>query len=68
MSEYRAPLTDMKFVLNNVAGLEDILSLDAYFGMDEELVSAILEESSKFTFRNTCTVEPGRRRTRISLQ
>ena len=49
MSEYRAPLTDMEFVLSNVAGLEDILSLDAYFDMDEELVSAILEESSKFT-------------------
>ena len=49
MSEYRAPLTDMEFVLSNVAGLEDILNLDAYFDMDEELVSAILEESSKFT-------------------
>ena len=49
MSEYHAPLIDMQFVLNRVAGLDEILGLDAYQGMDEELVAAILDESSKFT-------------------
>ena len=49
MSDYLAPLTDMKFVLNHVAGLGEIMNLESFQGMDDELVSAILEESSKFT-------------------
>ncbi len=49
MSEYRAPIDDMQFVLHSVAGLDQILELDEFQGMDQELISAILEESSKFT-------------------
>ena len=49
MSEYQAPTADIQFVLNNIAGLGDILDLDVYEGMDSELISAILEESARFT-------------------
>ncbi len=49
MSEYHAPIDDMQFVLYNVAGLDEILALDEFQGMDRELIAAILDESSKFT-------------------
>lgn len=49
MSEYYAPITDMKFVLNEIAKLDELLELPCYEGIDGELVSAILSESSKFT-------------------
>ncbi|MDE0310139.1 MAG: acyl-CoA dehydrogenase [Acidiferrobacterales bacterium] len=49
MSDYFAPLNDIEFILNHVAGLDSILKLDSYGDLDNELVSAILDESSKFT-------------------
>jgi len=49
MSDYRAPLTDMRFVLKHIAGLDEILNLQHYGGFDEELIAAILDESAKFT-------------------
>lgn len=49
MSEYHAPLDDMQFTLYHVAGLDQILELDDFQGMDRDLISAILDESSKFT-------------------
>ncbi len=49
MSGYRAPIADMRFILNHVVDLTQILSLDAYSGIDDSLVGAILEESAKFT-------------------
>ena len=49
MTDYYAPLSDMKLVLNGVAGLDEILQLPCFDGIDNELVSAVLSESSKFT-------------------
>ena len=49
MSEYHAPIDDMQFVLYSVAGLDQILELDDFQGMDRDLIAAILDESSKFT-------------------
>ena len=49
MSEYRALLKDMEFVLNHVAEIGKILELNVFGEIDEELVSAILDESAKFT-------------------
>lgn len=49
MSEYHAPLDDMQFVLHSIAGLDQILELDDFRGMDRDLIAAILDESSKFT-------------------
>ena len=49
MTDYFAPLSEMKFVLNGVAGLDEILQLPCFNGIDGELVSAVLSESSKFT-------------------
>ena len=49
MSEYHAPIDDMQFVLHHVAGLDEILELDEFQGMDKELITAILDESARFT-------------------
>ncbi|MDR1461955.1 MAG: acyl-CoA dehydrogenase C-terminal domain-containing protein [Azoarcus sp.] len=48
MSTYNAPLADMRFVLDEVAGLKDILSLPDFAEVDADTVDAILEEAAKF--------------------
>jgi len=48
MSTYAAPVRDMRFVLNELAGLEDITGLPGFEETDVELVEAILEEAGKF--------------------
>src|SRR5882672_4323258 len=48
MSAYQAPLKDMRFVLNELAGLGDIAKLPGYQDASPDTVDAILEEASKF--------------------
>src|SRR3990172_9608229 len=48
MSSYVAPLKDMQFVLNELAGLEEVAKLPGYQEATPETVAAILEEASKF--------------------
>ncbi|MDR1661837.1 MAG: acyl-CoA dehydrogenase C-terminal domain-containing protein [Azoarcus sp.] len=48
MSTYNAPLADMRFVLNEVAGLQEILDLPDFAEVDADTVDAILEEAAKF--------------------
>ena len=48
MSAYTAPLKDMKFVLNELAGLADVAKLPGYQEATPDTVDAILEEASKF--------------------
>ncbi|MDR0702142.1 MAG: acyl-CoA dehydrogenase N-terminal domain-containing protein, partial [Azoarcus sp.] len=48
MSTYNAPLADMRFVLNEVAGLQEILGLPDFAEVDADTVDAILEEAAKF--------------------
>lgn len=45
---YQAPVREMEFMLNKVIGLDEINSLPGFEEATEDLVSAILEESSKF--------------------
>src|SRR3954466_9531273 len=45
---YAAPLKDMKFVLNELAGLADVAKLPGYQDATPDTVDAILEEASKF--------------------
>ena len=51
MSTYQAPLKDMKFVLNELAGLEAIAKLPGYEEASPDTVDAILEEAAKFASR-----------------
>src|SRR3989454_1383683 len=48
MSAYRAPLKDMRFVLNELAGLGDVAKLPEFEEATPDTVDAILEEASKF--------------------
>jgi alkylation response protein AidB-like acyl-CoA dehydrogenase len=48
MSTYRAPLTEMHFVLNELAGLAQVAELPGFEEAAPDVVSAILEEAAKF--------------------
>ena len=48
MSAYTAPLKDMRFVLNELAGLSAVAKLPGYEEATPDTVDAILEEASKF--------------------
>jgi alkylation response protein AidB-like acyl-CoA dehydrogenase len=48
MSQYVAPLKEMRFVLNELAGLGEVAKLPGYQDASPETVDAILEEASKF--------------------
>jgi len=45
---YQAPLKDMRFVLKELAGLEEVAKLPGYQDATPDTVDAILEEASKF--------------------
>ncbi|HEY8252977.1 MAG TPA: acyl-CoA dehydrogenase [Burkholderiales bacterium] len=48
MSAYQAPLKDMRFALNDLAGLGEVATLPGYQDATPDTVDAILEEASKF--------------------
>jgi alkylation response protein AidB-like acyl-CoA dehydrogenase len=48
MSEYSAPLDDMRFVLENVVDLAGLAALPGYEHADPETVFGVLEESGRF--------------------
>ena len=47
MSTYRAPLQEMSFVLNELAGLAQVASLPGFEEATADTVSAILEEAAE---------------------
>ncbi len=48
MSTYRAPLAEMLFVLNDLAGLDQVAALPGYEEATPDVASAILDEAAKF--------------------
>ena len=48
MSQYHAPLAEMEFVLNELAGLEQVSQLPGFEEATPDVATAILEEASKF--------------------
>ena len=44
---YTAPLADMRFVLEEVAGLDELAALPGYEAADRDLVDAVLDEAAK---------------------
>lgn len=47
MPDYRAPLEDMQFVLNEIAGMDAVRELPGCEEATEDMVTAILEEAAK---------------------
>src|SRR5262245_64857324 len=48
MSAYHAPLQEMMFVLNDLAGLAQVASLPGFEEATPDTVGAILDEAAKF--------------------
>ena len=48
MSIYQAPLSEMRFVMNELAGLDQVAKLPGYEEAAPDVVAAILQEASKF--------------------
>ncbi|HEY2907115.1 MAG TPA: acyl-CoA dehydrogenase family protein, partial [Vicinamibacterales bacterium] len=48
MSQYRAPLVEMRFVMNDLAGLAEVAKLPGFEDAAPDIVEAILEEADKF--------------------
>ena len=46
MSDYRAPVKDMQFVISELAGLAEIAALPGYEEATPDLVEAVLEEAA----------------------
>jgi len=49
MSEYKAPIKDMLFVLRELAGLDQVAKLPGCEDVNEDLVRQILEENGRFS-------------------
>jgi len=47
MSSYAAPLSDIQFVLEEIAGLEDLSQLPGYEAASRDTVSAVIEEAGR---------------------
>jgi 3-(methylthio)propanoyl-CoA dehydrogenase len=47
MTTYNAPLRDMKFVINELAGLENLTALPGYEELSTDIAEAVLEEAAK---------------------
>ncbi len=48
MTEYHAPLKDMRFALRELAGLDGVLELPAYETIDGDTVDQVLEGAGNF--------------------
>ena len=48
MSDYTAPIRDMKFVMKELAGLDEVARLPGFEEATDDLVDAVLEEAGKF--------------------
>ena len=48
MSQYQAPLAELQFVLNELAGLDQVAQLPGYEEATADVATAILEEAAKF--------------------
>ena len=48
MSDYTAPVRDMRFVLEHLAGLPELAELDAFAHADPDMVASLLEEAGRF--------------------
>jgi alkylation response protein AidB-like acyl-CoA dehydrogenase len=46
---YRAPVEDFRFVFEHIAGMPELLKLDAFSAVESDLIDAVLEENARFT-------------------
>ncbi len=46
--EYRAPVSDIKFLLHEIIGMSDIIALKQFSDFDDQTINAIIDESARF--------------------
>ena len=68
MSQYRAPLADMQFVMNELAGLAEVTALPGFEDATPDTVAAILEEADKFATERPRPAQPRRRPRRCAAR
>ena len=61
MSTYHAPLADMQFVMNELAGLDQVRELPGFEDATPDTVAAILEEAAKFATERARPAQRDRR-------
>ena len=44
MTDYRAPTTDMRFTIEHVVGLDELVALDRFAHIESDLLSGVLDE------------------------
>ncbi len=49
MSDYRAPIKDMRFVMDEIAGFKQLSQIPAFAEATPDMADAILDEAAKFT-------------------
>jgi hypothetical protein len=62
MTDYTAPVRDIRFVLEHVTPLGELTKLDAFSHADPELVHGLLEEAGRFLVPGDRADQPRRRR------
>jgi alkylation response protein AidB-like acyl-CoA dehydrogenase len=65
MSDYRAPVKDMRFVMDELAGFKELSQLPGYEDATPDLADAILEEAAKFAGEVLAPAQPDRRQGRL---
>ena len=48
MTDYSAPLSDMRFAIRELAGLSEILELKAFADVSDDVVDQVLDEAARF--------------------
>jgi 3-(methylthio)propanoyl-CoA dehydrogenase len=48
MTEYRAPMNDIGFVLDNLVDLDELCQLEAFSHLDPDTIKGVLEENARF--------------------
>src|SRR3989304_4819470 len=58
MSEYRAPIDDMRFVLSHVAGLDRLAAIERFAHADAATVAGLLGEAGRFASEGIAPLNP----------
>ena len=48
VADYRPPLNDVSFVLDNLVDLDEICQLEPFSHLDRDTIRAVLEENARF--------------------
>ena len=65
---YKAPVADILFTLNHIAGFSRHLDEGLFGDLDRATVEAMLDEAGRFASRGTCADQSQRRRQRARLK